>query len=553
MQRNSTVLLIGAALWSLLSLASVRGDDVSIRLNSLGFLPEMPKRATVSAHGDAFSVRSSEDNAVVYTGQMTGPFHQEDIHQEVWMADFSAVKTPGLFFLEVSGVGRSIDFPIGETVYDAAFYTVMRGFYLWRCGTAVKGIHDGFCYAHGPCHLDDGWQDHTGVPDTKRDGTQGWHDAGDYGKYTVNAGITVGTLFLAWDHFQQNLKTRSFDLPETAQGWPDFLKELKWEIDWLLKMAYPDDSGRVAHKLTRHEFSGFVMPEADKAKRYFTEWGSAATADFVAMTAMAARYFRPYDADYADKCLEAARKSYAFLLAHPEDKRPDLRGFSTGGYGTSDADDRLWAAAELWQTAGEEACLTDFENRARSASRLIDANWDWSNVGNLGMLTYLFSARPGRDPELVDRISKALIETADAIVKEARKDVYARPLGGRYYWGSNGTVARQAVLLQSANRITPKPDYLQTSLDAVGHLFGRNYYNRSFVTGLGNRPPMHPHDRRSAADGIEAPWPGYLVGGGQSAVNWQDMQDDYRTNEIAINWQAALVYAMAGFISPADK
>ena len=429
----------------------------------------------------------------------------------------------------------------------------MRGFYLWRCGTAVESVHNGFRYAHGPCHLDDGWQDHTGVPDTKRDGTQGWHDAGDYGKYTVNAGVTVGTLFLAWDHFQQNLKTRSFDLPETAQGWPDFLKELKWEIDWLLKMPYPDDSGRVSHKLTRHEFSGFVMPEADKAKRYFTEWGSAATADFVAMTAMAARYFRPYDADYADKCLEAARKSYAFLLAHPEDKRPDLQGFSTGGYGTSDADDRLWAAAELWQTTGEEACLTDFENRARSASRLIDANWDWSNVGNLGMLTYLFSARPGRDPELVDRISKALIETADAIVKEARKDVYARPLGGRYYWGSNGTVARQAVLLQSANRITPKPDYIQTSLDAVGHLFGRNYYNRSFVTGLGNRPPMHPHDRRSAADGIEAPWPGYLVGGGQSAVNWQDMQDDYRTNEIAINWQAALVYAMTGFISPADK
>ena len=108
MRCNSTVLLIGAALWFLLSLTSVRGDSMSIRLNSLGFLPEMPKRATVSAHGDAFSVRSSEDNAVVYTGQMTGPFHQEDIHQEVWMADFSAPQNAGPFFSGSYG-SRAVD------------------------------------------------------------------------------------------------------------------------------------------------------------------------------------------------------------------------------------------------------------------------------------------------------------------------------------------------------------------------------------------------------------------------------------------------------------
>jgi len=86
-------------------------------------------------------------------------------------------------------------------------------------------------------------------------------------------------------------------------------------------------------------------------------------------------------------------------------------------------------------------------------------------------------------------------------------------------------------------------------LDAIGHLFGRNFYGRSYVTGLGHQPPMNPHDRRCGADGIKEPWPGYVVGGGHSATDWQDIQESYSTNEIAINWQGALVYALAGFTS----
>jgi endoglucanase len=95
--------------------------------------------------------------------------------------------------------------------------------------------------------------------------------------------------------------------------------------------------------------------------------------------------------------------------------------------------------------------------------------------------------------------------------------------------------------------MSPNPAYVNTALDAIGHLFGRNYYGRSYVTGLGHRPPLNPHDRRSGADDIKEPWPGYLIGGGHSATGWNDAQEDYKTNEIAINWQAGLVYALAGF------
>jgi len=529
------------------------GAQSDIRLNSLGFLPDMPKKTTIAAACSAFEVKNAADDKTVFSGIALGPRHQDDVKQDVWIVDFSAVKEKGVFYLDIPGVGRSIEFPISTHVYDKAYYTVMRGFYLWRCGTAVEGVHNGVCYSHAPCHSEDAWQDYIGNPDTRRDGTGGWHDAGDFGKYTVNAGVTMGVLFLAWEHFGETLKKIPLDLPDTAPNWPDFLKELKWETDWLLKMQYPDGSGRVSHKLTRLNFSDFIMPEKDTEKRYFTEWGSAATADFAAIMAMAARHFKPYDAGYAETCLNAAVNSYDFLKENPENKRPDLRAFSTGSYATYDADDRLWAAAELWQTTQQARYLKDFEEKAVLERRTIDIDWDWGNVRNLGMFTYILSKQEGRNPELVEKIRLDLIAAADTIVQQAQTDVYARPMGGRYYWGCNGTVARQTVLLHIADLIAPNPVYRQTTHDAIGHLFGRNYYGRSYITGLGYRPPMHPHDRRSGADGIEAPWPGYLVGGGLSATNWNDIQDDYRTNEIAINWQAALVYALAGFIDTPDK
>jgi len=538
------------------------GTDSDIRLNSLGFLPGMQKKATVIAECSDFVVKKVSDGQAAYSAAVTGPFSQQDVNQVVWIADFSQVTDKGKFYLEVPDVGRSIDFEIGDTVYDFAFYTVMRGFYLWRCGTAVEGKHNNITYSQAACHLEDAYQDYMGIDDTsRRDGTGGWHDAGDYGKYTVNAGVTVGAMFMAWDHFQDKLNKVSLNIPDTAPGWPDFLKELKWEIDWLLKMQYPDGSGRVSHKLTRLNFSGFIMPEKDLEKRYFTDWSSAATADFVAMMAMAARYFKPYDAEYARTCLDAAKNSYTFLKNNPDYKRFQQGDFRTGAYQTSDTDDRLWAAAEMWQTTGEAQYLRDFEEKAKAAfthrkqgeaqssDGKVDEDWDWGNVRNLGMFTYVLSKRQGRNSELLGNIRRNLVSTADAIVAKGNKNVYGRPLAGRYYWGCNGTVARQVLNLQVANKISPDPKYVNAALDAVSHIFGRNYYNRSYVTGLGHQPPMNPHDRRSGADGIKEPWPGYLVGGGHSATGWQDIEGSYQTNEIAINWQAALVYALAGFTS----
>ena len=401
-------------------------------LNSLGYLPGQPKIASVDSMIESFQVIEVSTGRVIYNGKTSQPVFQVDVKRTVRQADFSQVNKKGNYFLQASDSLKSPVFYIAPDVFNPALVTTMRAFYLWRCGTAVEGDYNGIHYSHKACHMQDGWLDSIGYPNQQKDGTGGWHDAGDHGKYEVNAGITVGMLFMAWDRFNDKLKNLDLNLPETAPGFPDFLKELKWETDWLLKMTYPDGSGRVSHKLTRINFEGFILPDEDLDKRYFTGWSSGATADFVAVMAQAARYFKPYDAVYADKCLKAASLSYQFLKENPAFKPFPWGGFHTGGYFSQDDDDRLWAAAEMWETTGNPDCLADFESRLSKMEVKVDEDWDWGNVRNLGTFTYMLSKRKGKNQTLLDEVKKQVLQVADQIVMKDKNDIFNRPLGGKY-------------------------------------------------------------------------------------------------------------------------
>ena len=530
---------------------ALHADDSHIRLNSLGYLPHHPKRATVAAATTEFTVVRTADGKPILSGEVAEAKQSADTKETITFADFSAVTEPGAYVLRVPGVGKSPPFRIASDLYHAPFRTVTRGMYLWRCGSAVSGEHDGHTFAHALCHADDAFLDFVTGRHERKPSTGGWHDAGDYNKYVVNAAVTVGCMFRAWEDFGASIRKIKLDLPEAGGKLPEFLAEIKWELDWVLTMQAPD--GSVHHKLSTEKFGGMILPERENATRYLTPWSTAATADFVAMTAAASRHFRPYDAAYADRCLGAARRSYEFLEDHPADIRADLKGFGTGTYQTRDPDDRLYAAAELWEATGDAEVLRDLESRIKSIEGKFEANFDWSNIGNLGLITYLHSKRDGRDESLVKRVRDGLLATADGIVRTASAHPYRRPLGDRYYWGCNGGVARQTLILYAAHRVEPKPAYLHAALDAVNHVFGRNVHARSYVTGTGHNPPMNPHDRRSAGDDVKPPWPGYLVGGPHPrAADWKDEEGDYRTNEIAINWNGALIYALAIFLDPAD-
>ncbi len=520
-----------------------------IRLNTVGFLPDTTKVATVASGRPAnFVIVDAATGSQVLVLPLAGPHFDADTEETFWIADFSAIQTPGRYRLTVAGMDESVSFTIAPGMFDPAFRTVTRAMYLWRCGTAVRGEHEGTVFEQKPCHLEDGWMDHATGEHVRRDGTGGWHDAGDHNKYVVNAAITVGSMLRAWEEFGAAIAAIRLDLPEAGGAIPEFLAEVKWETDWFFKMQA--DDGRVYHKLSTLNFGGMIMTDVEDTPRYFTDWSTAATAGFVATMAQMARAVEPFDAAYAARCLDAARRSYAFLAAHPAEHAADQSKFRTGRYPTPDPDDRLWAAAELWETTGDAPVLVDLEARIRSLGTRFDDDFGWGAVKNMGLITYLRSKRSGRDEALVKAVRKELIAIADQIVGRAQHGGYGRPLGSIYYWGCHGGVAMQTMLLQNAHQIAGRALYRTTALQAVDHLLGRNYFGRSMVTGVGGNPPMHPHCRRSAGDGIEPPWPGYLVGGPQKgARDWDDLVERFQVNEIAINWNGAMIYALAGFLT----
>jgi endoglucanase len=246
-------------------------------------------------------------------------------------------------------------------------------------------------------------------------------------------------------------------------------------------------------------------------------------------------------------------RSKEFLDAHPSLIQPNLDDFTTGAYlaGDGDSDERAWASAELFEATGQTAYLKDFEKSVKTPT--VQAYFDWYGSTNLAYDTYLRSRRSGRDGEIVDKIASAFTTAASAVVERSDVDPYGRG-SASYSWGSNGATARLVFTLGAAYFVEPKAEYLDAAQAQIDYLFGRNPFGRSFVTGVGYYPAALPHHRPSSSDEVEAPWPGLLVGGPHSggltppvtipALKWQDASDDYNHNEIAINWNTALAYAL---------
>ncbi|MFI5183566.1 MAG: glycoside hydrolase family 9 protein, partial [Vicinamibacteria bacterium] len=513
-----------------------------------------------------FVVRRAADDSVAYEGSLAAPVDDADSGDRVQAADFTRLTQPGRYLLEVPGVGRSWAFAIGGDAYARAFYLALRSFYGQRCGIAVDLGPEFPGYAHAACHLEGAFHPSSGKRGTRKS-TGGWHDAGDYGRYVVNSGISTGTLLWAYELFGSRVKGLKLDIPESGNGTPDILNEARWNLEWMLSMQ--DEDGGVWHKQTSEGFCGFVMPERDTLTSYVIGSGTApwktscATADLAAVAAVAARVYRPFDAAFADRCLRAAREAWRWLEAHAGVLFRNPTGVSTGEYGDRDCgDEHLWASAELWRTTSDETYHQYFLGHVgahRATIRPVGPP-AWPSVAPMALWTYVLGTKS--DARLAEGIRADSLAAADAIVERSNHNGYRISLTpSDYVWGSNGVAANYGVQLLVANVLRADARYVETAMENLHYLLGRNTFSLSFVTQVGANPFRHPHHRPSGADDEPEPWPGLLSGGPNRsrqdpamakladlppARMYLDEEASYATNEIAINWNAPLVFLLAG-------
>jgi endoglucanase len=547
-----------------------------IEVNQLGFLPAAQKLAVVPAGASdraspRFTVVDAASGKTVFEG-MLGPAATWDASDErVRIADFSALRTPGNYRIARAGLPDSPAFTIGAAPYRALDAGAIHAYTLQRAGIALDARIAG-PYARALGHPDDKVLVHESAASGKRPaGTvisspQGWYDAGDYNKYIVNSGISTYTLLAAYEHFPAWFDKLAVNLPESGDGVPDILNEVLWNLDWMVTMQDPNDGG-VYHKLTNKTFDGMVMPDRATAPRYVVQKTTAAALDFAAVLAAASRVLAPFDAKApgrSQRYLAAAESAWRWAVANPAvlyRQPPDIQ---TGTYGDDHVDDEFsWAASELYIATGKD----EYRTRALAAAPGVQTAPGWSDVRPLGWISLVQRRARLKKPDDADGARRQILAAADKLLAQWQASpVRLAMTKPDFVWGSNAVVLNQAMMLVQAYRLTHKVDYLNAAQSALDYTLGRNPLGMSYVTGFGARPPMHPHHRPSEADGIAAPVPGWLVGGPnpgqqdakdcrvpyaakQPALSYLDNACSYASNEVAINWNAPLVYVAAALQS----
>jgi endoglucanase len=558
--------------------ASAQDSTSAIRLNQVGFYPTAPKIAVVTGTTKAtsFSILNQRGD-IVFSGKLSDEKKSQNSSTVTKIADFSAYTKIGEYTLSVPGIGSSYQFQIYNRVYAVPFAFSLKAFYFQRSNEAL------------PAKYADKWKRGAGHPDTevlvhpsaasaKRSaGTVisspgGWYDAGDYNKYIVNSGITMGTLLSAFEDFPDYYIAFKTMIPESSYNAgreiPDVLNEAIYNLRWMLTMQDPEDGG-VYHKLTNAAFDGMVMPGVTKAPRYVVQKGTAATLDFAAVTAQASRILKQYDKQVpglADSCLKAAVKAWDWAIKNPsvvynqrlinEQFEPDI---STGEYGDRKfTDEWLWAGAELFATTQNKTYFDTVANRMNEPAVLPS----WASVGMLGYYTMIRQSKqlPGYSQPIVKQMQESILGIAQRYQRSIDDNAFATVMGQSrtdFVWGSNAVAANQGILLINAYFITKDDKYLKAALSNLDYILGRNATGYCFVTGIGSKSPMHPHHRPSEADGIADPIPGLLAGGPnpgrqdrceypftEPETAYVDVVCSYASNEIAINWNAPLVYLL---------
>jgi endoglucanase len=538
--------------------------ETPILFNQLGYLPGAAKRFTLRVPSATFTVNSVDSNAVVFRG-MPGEARDDTASGDrVPICDLSSVRNPGKYVL-TTDAGKSAPFEIGNDVYRRALWLTMRSYYGQRCGCSVD-LGDG--YSHPACHLPAEFHATSGKTGPYKN-RGGWHDAGDYGRYVVNSGISTGTLLWAWELRNGAVRKLDLKIPESGGKLPDFLAEIRWNLDWMLSMQ--DSDGGVWHKQTSENFCGFIMPQDDHLVSYVIGTGSApfkstcATADIAAVAAIAARCYGPFDDAYAKTCADAAKRAYVWSTKNPNVTFRNPNGIRTGEYGDDDCrDEMLWAAAELWRTTGEEEYRKVFEagiSDLRTASGVRVKTPGWNDLSAMSLWTYAMAERKGASPELLAHIRESSARAADGLVQNSRQNGYGNTMSlPDYVWGSNGVAGNQSLQLIVTDHLQKNEEYREAAAANLHYLLGRNCWDLSWVTQLGRNACAHPHHRPSAADGIAAPWPGLLSGGPNAYPGdrvaaglpkrppmrmYKDDEAAYSLNEIAINWNAPLVFLLA--------
>lgn len=528
-----------------------------IRIDQFGYSPQAKKIAVLRepvqgfdaplpfSPGPLIEVRRASDQQVAFSAEPltwnAGAVHAQS-GDRVWRVDFSALSAPGTYYIHDPTTGASSEpFDIRDDVYDLALRQAVRMYYYQRCGTPKAVPFTPAGWSDATCHL--GSQQDLDcrfvldpVPSTSRDLSGGWHDAGNYGKYVNYADKALHSLLFAYQdapwYWQDD-----YGIPESGNGVPDLLDEIKWELDWLLKMQNSD--GSVLYRMDVTDYSHASPPSMDGGPRRYGPATASATINACGAYAHAALVFAslPQTQAYAATLQTAAVNAWNWLVAHPE---AIPSAYNNAGFASVVPDEsaydqqtsRLCAAIYLFRLTGMASYRSYVDANYLSAHLFV---WTYASVfeQEYNDALLLYAASPGATPTVAATIAYWYSDSAlvdHLVYVQNLVDPFGAFLEDQFHgWGCNRIRALQGQMYASMSRNclgganTPA---LRNAAEAYVHFFhGVNPLGLVFLTNMGAFGAQssvnetfhywffHGTIWDNAATSPFGPAPGYLTGG----------------------------------------
>lgn len=295
----------------------VRGRKVAVISN-----PQIGYNSQESYAPSATMEVVTPSGEVAFTGpvvEWNGGSTHEQSGDAGWWFDFSELITPGTYYLSDPTTGAQTGpFHIGDNVYEEVLRAAGRMFYYNRCGTpkpeALAGAwSDENSFFHP---LQDANCRFIEDPDNaalEKDLSGGWFDAGDYNKYVTFTATTLHYLLSAYEENPQAFSDQ-WNIPESGNGLPDLIDEVKWELDWLAKMVNEDGSVHNKVGSQNHSENAASPPSANSDPRFYGPICSSASITVASVFAHAALVFEglPGLQPYADTLLATAQLCFDY-------------------------------------------------------------------------------------------------------------------------------------------------------------------------------------------------------------------------------------------------
>lgn len=455
--------------------------------------------------GKEYEVRRAEDGRAVFKGSPTawnGGAVEASSGDKGWWFDFSKVDAPDRYYVyDVQKKVRSPTFSIHANVYKGVLKAAMRTYFYQRSGMAKRSPYAEACWndaeSYAAANQDTQAHDITDRDNASkvRDLSGGWFDAGDTNKYVTYAAQPVHQLLTAYQLYPNGF-TDDFNIPESGNGIPDLIDEVKWEIDWLKKMQYSD--GGAALKVGVIDNGNSSPPSADKSPRFYIPECTSATIAVAGMFAHASLVFAQFPAlgAYAEDLKSRAQNAWKNYSTAPAQQTSCDKGVVHAG----NAD---WTAAAQTAYATEAAiylfALTrdaDYQNFIKAHYRETRPYHDsgWSRYeSDQGESLLFYTGIPAADADLRKQIladKQADAGGSDHIYRfDPKDDLYRAYLtDGQYHWGSNNPRANYGVsnLDMIAYSLAGKDldSYSKRGLEIVHYFHGVNPFGMAYLSNM---------------------------------------------------------------------